>query len=264
MPGAIFGSSARGAKSAGPYGSYSSPSAPMPTGQVNLDVMQRQQTQANAQRTAGMQTGAIGAVTAAHRAGVGGQASYTDPSTGITYNFGGAYQDPNKGGGAGAYSRLPSMSELEPYLAQRVPRDTMPGRIAPPDKADRAAAEAAAYGRAKDLIGKNQGGALKSLQRSMSARGIRGSGLESAGLSDIVGAAQGQLGQVARDQAIEGLKRDYAVEDRNYAGDINQRAQTMNYMTNQRGQDVNFETNRVSLIPALVRLMQSGGAGVAY
>lgn len=262
MAGAIFGSSTRGAKSAGPYGSYSSPSAPMPTGQVNLDNMMRQQNQANAQRSGDMNTAAINSVLRAQRGGVAGSASYIDPTTGIQYNFGPGPAG-GAGGGAGGYAKLPSMSELEPYLAERVPRDTMPARIAPPDPADRAAAEAAAYGRAKDLIGKNQGGALKSLQRSMSARGIRGSGLESAGLSDIIGAAQGQLGQVARDQAIEGLKRDYAVEDRNYAGDINQRAQTMNYMTNQRGQDVNFETNRVSLIPALVRLMQSG-AGVAY
>jgi hypothetical protein len=258
--GASPGSSSSYGSPAGPYGTYSKPNAPMMSWDVNDFNYQRRQGEANAMRSKEMQDAAIQAALRGKAGGIAGRTSYTDPTTGISYSFG-----PGAAGDDGGYTKkLPSMSELDPYLAQRVPRDPMPGRIKPPDKADRTAAEAAAYGRAKDLIGANAGGALKALQRSMSSRGIRGSGLEAAGLGNVIGGAQGQLGQVARDQAIEGLRRDYAVEDRNFAAELAQRTGDMSYLTNQRGQDINFETNRVSAIPALIRLMQSTGSGVAY
>jgi hypothetical protein len=201
--------------------------------------------------------------------GLGGTVTtYSDPYTGANYRYagggGGSSSSGSGSGGGGGRTSLPPVGQIEQYLPKEVPRQPMPAHVAPPPKADRTAAEAAAYGRAKDQIGMNAGGALKALQRQMSARGIRGAGLEGAGLSALIGTAQGQLGQVSRDQAIQGLQRDYAVEDRNYAGDLSQRTGDMGWLTTERGQDIDQQQGRASLIPGLLRLVMSNQAGVAY
>jgi len=202
------------------------------------------------------------------KSGLGGTVTtYSDPYTGANYRYaggGGGGSSSGSGSGGSGYGSLPPIGNIERYLPKEVPRQPMPAHVTPPPKADRTAAEAAAYGRAKDQIGQNAGGALKALQRQMSARGIRGSGLEAGGLSALIGTAQGQLGQVSRDQAIEGLKRDYQVEDRNYAGDLTQRTGDMGWLTTERGQDIDQAQGRASMIPALLRLMQQSGTGAIY
>lgn len=198
----------------------------------------------------------------ANEAGLGGTVtSFSDPYTGANYRYaaGGGGGSGSGGGGGGA-----GIGNINPYLPQRVPRQRMPARVTPPDPASRAAAEAAAYGRAKDQIGASAGGALKALQRQMGVRGIRGSGLEGAALSSLIGGTQGQLGQVSRDQAIEGLKRDYQVEDRNMAAELAQRTGDMSWLTTERGQDIDQEQGRASMIPGLLRLVNANRAGVAY
>lgn len=97
-----------------------------------------------------------------------------------------------------------------------------------PDGQEQAARDAA-FGREKDRIGQMGRGAVNSLTNLMSERGTSGGGYEQAGLADIVGGTQGQLGDVAREQTIQDVGRAAQVGDRNYAGNLQRRGQDMNY-----------------------------------
>lgn len=79
------------------------------------------------------------------------------------------------------------------------------------------AAEDAAFARAKDKIGLASRSAMDSLSSEMSSRGISGSGVEAQRLGGVYESGLGEIGQTAREQAIEALKRKYQVSDRNVA-----------------------------------------------
>lgn len=162
-----------------------------------------------------------------------------DPRTG-TYvtgevQKGGAHkkQTTTRSGGPGGYDDL----DIDDFYRAKGVLPNLPPRELPPSQADRTAAEAAAYGRAKDRIGLNAQAGLRAMQGLMAARGISGSGIEAALSEGTVGAALGQLGEVARDQAITGLQRDWAVEDRDWAGNIQQRGQDISGL-NSRNADI--------------------------
>ncbi len=207
--------------------------------------------------------------------GIYGESAYRDPTTSVNYNYntgaggGGAGGRTGSGGsapyrGTGQPQAMPTVQEIQQYLPAPVPHATLPPRIEHPSRVDRSAAEAAAFGRAKDTVGQSTQGALKALRRQMSARGISGSGLESAGISDVVTRGEGELGDVARDQAIEGVRRDYAEADRNYAGDLSQRGEDVGFTSGQRGQDIQQSQGRASAIPALLSLILRNRTGAAY
>jgi hypothetical protein len=118
------------------------------------------------------------------------------------------------------------------------PAPDLPPWVQGAPQADRRAAESAAFGRAKDRTGKLAGGAMKGLMNQMSSRGMRGSSIEGRGIGGVTAQAQGQLGDVIRQQAIEGLRRDQQVEDRDYAGQINQRSTDIGATGQYRGQDL--------------------------
>jgi hypothetical protein len=157
-----------------------------------------------------------------------------------------------------------ALVKAQSILPQIPPRETLPPQVKGPSQADRRAGESAAFARAKDRIGMTSQGAGKSLRALMSRRGLAGSGIEAGELGNLVSDARGQLGDVIRDQSIEGLRRDQAVEDRNYAGDISQRTTDMGFNTGQRGQDINAEIAKVSQLPSLIALMMRGRTGAAY
>lgn len=112
----------------------------------------------------------------------------------------------------------------------------LPPRVAPPATADRRAAEDAAFGRAKDRIGQATQGLMRAIRGQVGARNIGGSSIEGNMISDALGQAYGQTGEVIRDQAIEGLRRDQTVEDRDYAGELTQRGQDIPVLQGNRDQ----------------------------
>lgn len=204
----------------------------------------------------GRQFQAQKAVLEAQRSGVAARQS------GTTYE-GDPYQYETDGTGGRRARVLPepitSYGDVARWFPtnEQVPRQPMPPQVPPPPQANRDAAEAAAYGRAKDSIGKSAAAGMKALSREMNLRGISGSGIETAGTGRVIGGAVGQLGEVSRDQAIERLHRDQGVEDRNFAAAQGQRNADMGWLQTERGQDIEQQRGqaapRVSLIEALMR-----------
>lgn len=213
----------------------------------------------------------------AQNAGLSADTSFRGPS-GVNYQYStgggagprasaarsGGSGGGDTGAGGSGFDFDAAMAKINPLLPVTPAPVAPPPRIVGPTRADNAAAEAAAFGRAKDRIGKIGGGAVQSLQRMMSRRGLGGSGIEGKELGGLVEGMRGELGDVVRDQAIEGLKRDYAVEDRNYAGDLSQRGADMGFTTTTRGQDIGAAQGRTSQIPALLSLLMRSRTGAAY
>jgi hypothetical protein len=183
----------------------------------------------------------------------------TDPRTGLQLRY-----DPKSGGGAGGPESGIEMEDFDfdaayNQAASKIPSGAHPvkefARVTGPSPADSAAAQAAEFGRAKDRIGKIGRGSMTALQESYSSRGFGGSRLEGADTASLLSDLQGQTGEVIRDQAIQNLVRQRQVEDRNYAGDINQRSQDIGYATSTRGQDINLEGQRTSAVVPLLQLI---------
>lgn len=103
-----------------------------------------------------------------------------------------------------------------------------PPPVSPISMLNRKPAEDAAYGRAKDQAGAEARGAADQVSDELSARGIAGGGAEAALLGTIMNKAQGQLGEVNREQAIDYMRRADNVQDTNYSGAVQQRGQTIN------------------------------------
>ncbi len=83
----------------------------------------------------------------------------------------------------------------------------------PSDEALRQA-EALAYGKAKDKIGANRLGAVKSFRDAMAGRGLMSSTIESAGLGDIISGGSSDLGDFALQQAEDEIGRARFESDR--------------------------------------------------
>lgn len=120
----------------------------------------------------------------------------------------------------------------------REPGLTMAPRETPSTMADRAPAEAAAFGRAKDRTAKVGGSAIDSLKDKMSSMGMGGSTNEANGVRDITQTMQGELGEVIRQQTEDSLDRTDQVDDRNLATGVQQRGQDINQNATQRGGNI--------------------------
>jgi hypothetical protein len=177
--------------------------------------------------------------------GAGYSTSYTNPTTGVhtAYNPGGGGGARGAGGGSGSpYDIWSAYAKSRGAVAR-----PQQARIKPMTAADRSGAEGAAFGRAKDRIGQATQGLMKSVNSSYSRRGLAGSGLEADAMSGALDQGAGQTGEVIRDQAIEGLRRQSQVDDANYAGNIQ-----------QRGQDISQRQQYEDMIMALTRMSQQG------
>lgn len=157
---------------------------------------------------------------------------------------GGGGRGPGPGGGGGGnpfdfWSQYNLAKKQVPQIPPRIPQI--------PD-ADRTAAESAAFGRAKDRVGLATQGLLKSIRNNFAKRGLSGSPLAMSREAGALESGAGQIGEVIRDQAIEGLRRQYDVRDQNYQGDIS-----------QRGQDISAEQARQNLVLSLVRAAFESG-----
>ena len=105
--------------------------------------------------------------------------------------------------------------------------------------ADAEAARNATYARAKDQIANQQRASLTALQNVAAQRGTNVAGGQNPALQAQEGAiinnAQGQLGDVSREQAIQDLKGQQHAADQTYTGQITQRGQNLNQMNSLMG-----------------------------
>lgn len=188
-------------------------------------------------------------------------AQYTDPRTGLSLQYGpGSARGSASGSGGGAgdledfdFSR--ALATVQPALPPVPGPAQMPAHVTGPSPADSAAAQAAEFGRAKDRIGKLGRGSMTALNESFSSRGFGGSNMEAGATQNLLSDLQGQEGEVIRDQAIQNLVRQRQVEDRNYAGDVNQRGQDIGFTTTTRGQDIGAATSRAQMQIPLMQLI---------
>ena len=145
------------------------------------------------------------------------------------------YSFPGGAGGAGGRGGGPQdRVSLQSLLGDYNQSFKVPAHVTGPDRFAREAANSAAFARAKDRVGMTTRGSLKALQNMMSARGIAGSGIEGALGANVLTAGSGQLGDTIREQTLADLAREQQVEDRNYSGDVTQRAQDISVMDQKR------------------------------
>lgn len=127
------------------------------------------------------------------------------------------------------------------------------------------AASRAAFSSAKDRIGRLGSGAMASLQRAMSGRGLSGSSIEGQEIGNLVDNARGGLSDVIRDEAGFDAKRASDIEDRDYAGNLTRRGQDMAAQQEsarlelaRRSQQQSEIANRLSSLQGLRSLIRRG------
>lgn len=99
------------------------------------------------------------------------------------------------------------------------------GGVAPVANIDTSAADAATFARAKDVAGQTGRASLESLRGLLGETGQLGGGAEVQGTRDIVQSAAGQVGDVNREQAIQGSQRAFQTALANQASGLTQRGQ---------------------------------------
>lgn len=103
------------------------------------------------------------------------------------------------------------------------------------DSSPDAQAANATYGAAKDKVGQQTTGALKGLQNQLAARGLSGSGLESAGYGKIYAGGASDLSASVRQQATEDAGHEREFYDTQRAG--NRQTQQFNADLGERQQE---------------------------
>ena len=102
------------------------------------------------------------------------------------------------------------------------------GGIAPVADIDTSAADAATFGRAKDVAGQTGRASIESLRGLLGETGQLGGGYEGQATRDIVENAAGQVGDVNREQAIQGSQRSFQTALANQQSGLAQRGQDIN------------------------------------
>lgn len=178
------------------------------------------------------------------------------------------------GGGAGS-GQAPSIEalasairRLQSPLPAQIPAPSVPTSTVPrPTLADTSRAENLAYGQAKNRIASEFAAANKGLTRSLTARGVSGTGIENRNRRELTRASLGALGQAAAEQAARQAQRADEFTRMGYQGDLSQRAQDINAilarfnaLLSQRGQDIAAQPNPAAYIGPLIALQQAGGS----
>ncbi len=130
---------------------------------------------------------------------------------------------------------------------------------------DTSAAEAASFAKAKDQVGSEATGSLTGLRSALASRNMLGGGLEERGTVAAGTAAEGQLGDVTRQQAVTRADLAQKNAETNFTGDIAQRGQdfqkeeagntlaadlaktTYQGQITQRQQDIQYQTSQEAL-----------------
>jgi hypothetical protein len=97
---------------------------------------------------------------------------------------------------------------------------------------DLSAAQNAAFARAKDREGQLAQGALQGLRSQLGGRGLLGSGAEGRGTANIANRGLANLGEVNREQAIQGANANVDAAKLGYQGAIQQRGQDITQAQN--------------------------------
>lgn len=179
------------------------------------------------------------------QAGVSGQAAGTAAGAGITtlreavpdlFGGGGTSSSKSTSTGTSSGSSVPRVSfpsgsgSVGGVGGGGVP---MPGggsvpssmpRITPTDTS---AADAAIFARAKDTVGDVSRGSITALRSALAGRGQLGGGGEFRGTSSIIERGMGELGDVARELAIQSSERGQERAALEFQGGITQRGQDL-------------------------------------
>lgn len=107
-------------------------------------------------------------------------------------------------------------------------------------KPDQSASEAAVFGAAKDKVGQTTASALTGLRSALGGRGMLGSGAEYRGTAGTINKGQGELGDVARQQAVTHLGNELDIDKANLGASVTGRGQDMSTATARRGQDMDY------------------------
>ena len=108
-------------------------------------------------------------------------------------------------------------------------------------------ANANAFARAKDRSGGLARSNITSLNDALAAMGMLGSGAHVEGTRKAIADSMGELGDVNREQAIQGSERASEFVRTKYQGDIAQRGQDINDRLTQRGQNVQLQEAQARL-----------------
>lgn len=126
------------------------------------------------------------------------------------------------GGGTGASGPGGSLGGLYTATSGPVGTGSPVGAIGP---IDNSAANAAAFSRAKDTVGRTGRASIDALRGELGATGQLGGGAEVAGVRDAILSGQGQLSDVARSQAINDSGQALDIAKTNQSAAITQRGQ---------------------------------------
>lgn len=188
----------------------------------------------------------------AQRMGISGSTGYTGAQGTVQYSSngmpGGSAATRSSGAGAGAAGGTGPRQSIDMLLADYNKISPEVPRAAAPSRADRTAANDAAYGAAKAKIGLQNRASLNSLRNVMSERNISGSGIEGAGIASVVAGGNHNLSDAVLQQTGADLSREQNVEDRNYTGDVQ-----------QRGQDLSAQAAKRAALEELFRMRTGTG-----
>jgi len=106
-----------------------------------------------------------------------------------------------------------------------------PGAASGDDDPELARYEAMQYGRAKDMIGQQKLGALKTFRDTMNSRGMYGSTDEETGIGDVISGANSELADVVLNQTGSNIQRRRQVSDRNFAAQEDYRRAMLNALS---------------------------------
>lgn len=111
-----------------------------------------------------------------------------------------------------------------------------------------AAARGAAFARGKDQAALIAQKGLEGVKNLMASRGVGGSTMEGGGIMDVFTGATNRLGELSRDITMADAARAGQISDRNYAGNITQRGQDVDYRLGRENAANNRNQGFLSLI----------------
>lgn len=186
----------------------------------------------------------------------GSEGYWTTDPVGGSSGMGGVGGGGGRGGGGGGTSDPRGMSTDELALIQRSIGSAggagTPYTAPTYGGADLTEKHRLAFGRAKDRAGKIGKASLRGLRESMAARGLLGSGIESAGTAGLHGDVAENLSNVVTQQASEQAGADTHAANQNF--NAQQQAAQMNFNAQQQAAQ-----RAQAMQQSLLGLIQSAG-----
>ncbi len=127
--------------------------------------------------------------------------------------------------------------------------------VAPVALPDNSAASAATFARAKDKVGAETAASVTALRSALAGRGMLGGGSERRGVTGILTAGQGQLGDTTTQQAVSDVNRQTDYAKMGYQGALTQQGNDIT----QRGQTIAAENSAADRALSAASTAYSGG-----